>query len=131
MEQKQTLPIENKNLPADKQDAGEVREIAPERVDFGSPDQSPAPVMGATGGYTRSPSPVIRESARARGQMTFYEALQQVANGVRVTRVSWNDDQCYAQLHEDLLYLKEQRTGKFSIWGISEGDMSGTDYIVC
>ena len=111
------LPVENINLPADHQDAGDPPTLPEEvkTIDFGKSNFSPPPV--------------IRESARVKGEMTFYEALEKCANGAKITRLSFGSKNIYAVMHEAFLYFKEA-SGKFNAWAVSEGDFLSTDWVV-
>ena len=100
------LPLENENLPANHQDI--------DKVTFGDGDFSPPPV--------------IRETAREKGEMNFFEALEKCAHGEKITRISWEDENIYGVMKDAFLTLFRP-DAEPAPWTISEGDFLGTDWI--
>lgn len=60
---------------------------------------------------------------------SFYTALRRMAAGERVTKLEWIDPEYWAQLLEGQLVLHKP-DGVFYPWIISEGDLSGQDWMV-
>ena len=61
--------------------------------------------------------------------MDFPEAMQAVIQGRTVTKLEWDDMRYYGELRDGFLMLHKP-DGKFYQWVISEGDLTGTDYIL-
>lgn len=72
-----------------------------------------------------SPLPQIRKQVK---ELDFYEALKEVMNGGRITRIEWGDSQIYGVLEGE--YLKIFIDGELKNWILSEGDINATDWIV-
>ena len=99
--------IPNINLPANHQDAG--NEIFPIR--------SASPFV---------PRPTPEPTIAVRKEYNFYQAVEQMVLGHRVTRRDWETgDFCF--LKQELLCIN--RDSKDHEWIISLGDISGSDWI--
>ena len=61
--------------------------------------------------------------------MDFPEAMQAVIQGRTVTKLEWDDMRYYGELRDGFLMLHKPDS-KFYQWVISEGDLTGTDYIL-
>jgi hypothetical protein len=61
--------------------------------------------------------------------LTFFEALKQVADGKKITKLEWNDKDIYGELVDGkvTIHLKD---GLSHPWTISDGDLNGSDWIV-
>ena len=123
------MPINNPNLPANHQDAGDV---PPTTEDFGQ--TSPPPVIGKSPEASGTPEvPQVQrtgESPVTKGKiMNFYESLRMMAMGIKVTKLSWEDQNCYGVVKDAFLQIFTPEDGQFHSWVISEGDIIGMDYI--
>ena len=61
--------------------------------------------------------------------MTFPNALNQLMDGAKITRVEWDDQETYGVLRDSTLQLHKS-DGKYYSWIISEGDLVSFDWIV-
>lgn len=77
-----------------------------------------------------SSSPKITpvQEEKKSGEMDFFSAMFEVANGKKVARVSWNNDE-YVRLWMGTLRLFKSEKSYFD-WIIVEADMSGTDWVI-
>jgi len=67
---------------------------------------------------------------RKEGQsitMDFPDAIREIMNGKKVTRISWGNDD-YGVLKDGWLTIYTK--GAFHTWSVSDGDMEGQDWIV-
>jgi hypothetical protein len=100
--------IPNINLPANHQDAGQESEVSS--------------IRSASPFVPKTPEPTKTE----RKEYTFYQALEQIVLGHRVTRKDWETgDFCF--LKQEILSIC--RDGKDHQWIISLGDIAGSDWI--
>ena len=60
--------------------------------------------------------------------LTFFQALEAVTLGARITKIEWQDETCYGLLRAGRLAL--HKSDGFHDWIISDGDLQGTDWIV-
>ena len=72
----------------------------------------------------KSPLP----SKEANDTMTFPEAMKQIIQGEKVTKLEWNDPETYLILTTHLYLHKSAGTEHPLI--VSDGDMLGEDWIV-
>lgn len=72
---------------------------------------------------SRSPVP-----AKKVEMLTFADAVREVLNGKRLTRVAWNDVQTFILLKGEFLSI--HIGGKFHQLIVSVGDMEGLDWYV-
>jgi len=65
-------------------------------------------------------------------QMTFPEAIKQVIEGKKITRIEWGDVNHYGVLKNDILCLfRDGKNGDtFYSWIINDGDLLATDWVV-
>jgi hypothetical protein len=61
--------------------------------------------------------------------MSFAEAINELLDGQRITKLEWNNQEIYGVLVEGQLRLHKS-DGKFYAWTISEADLAGKDYAV-
>ena len=61
-------------------------------------------------------------------KMTFPEAMQAIAEGKRVTSLTWGSNDEYGFLNKEDLYIHTK--GKDHVWKIRRADMVLNDYIV-
>jgi hypothetical protein len=110
------LPIENKNLPADHQDAGEEKV---KTINFGG----------------HSPLPNVRKAPETPPTLgfDFYEAIKQMMIGRRVTRMEWDDEGYFGEFRDGKLMIhKPEENGSkegYHDWIISDGDIMGVDWV--
>jgi len=62
-------------------------------------------------------------------EITFAKALDQILIGKKVTKGEWNNPEIYGFLQENLLCLHKEDGANYN-WIISQGDISGEDYVV-
>jgi hypothetical protein len=60
-------------------------------------------------------------------RLTFPRAVAAVICGECITRLEWDDPDCYGMLRSGMLQL--YRDGEWHNWLVSEGDMLGTDWV--
>jgi len=60
--------------------------------------------------------------------MDFPDAIRQVIDGKRITKLEWKDAEEFGVLLDGK--LKIHRHGKFFDWLINDGDLTGEDWIV-
>lgn len=60
--------------------------------------------------------------------MDFYLALREIADGKKVTKKEWNNEEEYGFMNDEKLCIRLK--GEDHHWIISLGDMAGEDYIV-
>lgn len=75
---------------------------------------------------TSSPVPPKDDKVKT---LTFFDALKEVVGGKRITKLEWADRNIYGVLTNGLLMIK-LASGELKAWTISDGDLSGTDFIV-
>lgn len=62
-------------------------------------------------------------------KFTFSEAVNVLAAGKKVHKLEWQDKEFYGVLEGGILKLHKP-DGKFYSWVLSDGDLSGDDYII-
>lgn len=72
---------------------------------------------------TRSPVPT-----RKPVEMSFYDALKEVLNGKKITRLAWETNLTFGKMNNSQLEIFIN--GEFHSWTIVEGDITATDWIV-
>ena len=81
---------------------------------------------------TVASSPV--PSNRRKGFCSFYEALQELANGKRITRMDWQDANVYGFLLNNIVcimtYNEEADMYEEHTWAIAYGDLFAEDWMV-
>jgi len=124
------LPIENPNLPADKQDAGNeplpVGEVP--TMEFGKgdlPKHSPPPIPGVKLTHPGK-SPTQKQTSTKEGDFAF--AVSLMAKGQRVTKRDWNNKDWYGELRDAKLMIHSP-DGVWHDWVIQEGDLIGKNWI--
>lgn len=60
--------------------------------------------------------------------MDFFDALRQVYQGRRLTRLEWGNPDTYILLRDGFLCIHQDN--KFSRLLVSDGDMGGDDWII-
>lgn len=73
---------------------------------------------------TTSPVPAVSSKPE---QLTLPQALNEVIDGKKITRIAWNNDH-YCLLKEGFLEL--YRDSKFYQWIVNEGDLLAIDWVV-
>jgi hypothetical protein len=78
-------------------------------------------------------SPLVVESTedhsiQVKNELTFPDAMREVINGNRITRLEWNDENVFCLLRDTFLmiYINNQ----FHTWKINDGDLLATDWVV-
>jgi len=61
--------------------------------------------------------------------MTFFEALQRVVSGQRITRLDWDDRAWWGMLLDGRLCIHKP-DGQYHAWIVSDGDMLAEDWII-
>jgi hypothetical protein len=61
--------------------------------------------------------------------LSFPEAIVEIIDGRRITKLEWNDVNIYGFLGTDG-HLKINLTDKLADWILSDGDLKGIDYVV-
>jgi hypothetical protein len=59
--------------------------------------------------------------------MTFPQAMEAVIEGKRITKEEWDSEEVWGEMKEGFLII--HRDGKDHQWIISEGDLTGDDYV--
>ena len=72
---------------------------------------------------------IIDTTAKDVKTLNFMEALKHALEGKHIHKLEWVDKNFYGLLKDAIMQLHKS-DGKFYQWVISEGDMSGTDWIV-
>lgn len=62
-------------------------------------------------------------------ETNFPTAIQHIMIGKKITKLEWNDKEIYGILHSGILKL-HKTDGKLYDWIISDGDLTGNDWIV-
>ena len=61
--------------------------------------------------------------------MDFPTALREVIKGKKIARISWNNPQLYVLL-KDAFLMHRKADGVFDRLLVSEGDMTGEDWVI-
>ena len=70
-------------------------------------------------------SPVIKKPEA----FDFPEAMRRVIGGKRITKLEWKGNGDYCLLKDTFLEIYTTKDGKFHAWTVSEGDLTGEDWI--
>lgn len=62
-------------------------------------------------------------------KMSFTQALDQVIDGKKITKLEWADDRIYGYMKDDLLQLHKANDENY-IWQIHINDLTGIDWVV-
>lgn len=76
-----------------------------------------------------SSSPLPPQNDKVIQSLTFFDALKEISNGKRVTKLEWADKNTYGILTNGILMINLSNGG-LKAWTISDGDLTGTDWIV-
>jgi hypothetical protein len=65
-------------------------------------------------------------------QLSFFKALESVADGKRITKLEWGNKNTYGLLKEDILQLHKNGESEDTLhpWIINNGDLLGEDFVV-
>jgi hypothetical protein len=74
-------------------------------------------------------SPILKKSREKETTMSFFKALEAVANGKNIHKLEWIDKNYYGFLNGDVLSLHKP-DGQNYKWIINDGDLNGTDWII-
>ena len=80
-----------------------------------------------------SPLPVINGQAEIlRSEMSFYQALELVSEGKKITKLEWDDKRTYGFIKDGLLCIHKagEAEGIDRPWILNDGDLAGDDWIV-
>lgn len=73
--------------------------------------------------------PTPSQRKKAPEEIDFYEAIKQILDGQKVTRLEWNNPTICFLLHNSTLsHVLE--SGKIDTLIVRDADMIGTDYVV-
>lgn len=76
-------------------------------------------------------SPVPQKIEEAIIELSFGEAMNEVALGKKIHKLEWNDKETYGFLNKNNLLCLHKPTDKEEhTWAISKADIEGTDYII-
>lgn len=74
-------------------------------------------------------SPVFeKQGTQEPTTMDFFDALREVFAGKKITKIEWDNENIFGYMR--MSYLMIHKDDKDFIWQVSDGDMSGTDWIV-
>lgn len=73
--------------------------------------------------YPRSPVPNKRPK-----ELSFPDAMREVLNGKRITRLAWETNDAFGELHNG--YLEIFLKGEYHQWIVNDGDLNAIDWIV-
>ena len=72
---------------------------------------------------SHSPSPT-----KLKKITTFPQAMAAVIDGKRITKEEWGSPDDYGMLKDNFLML--HRDGKWYTWMVSDGDLTGLDWVI-
>ena len=72
----------------------------------------------------------IKEAELIPVGVPFPEAMREVLEGKKVTRVEWDDTEAYVYLKDGFLMIKKTDDKKDYQWIVSESDMKAEDWII-
>jgi hypothetical protein len=72
---------------------------------------------------TRSPIPT-----RKPVELTFPDAIREVINGKRITRLAWETNDSWGELKDG--YLMIFIRGEYHVWSVNDGDLFAIDWVV-
>jgi hypothetical protein len=72
----------------------------------------------------------IKEAEVIPVGIPFPEAMREVLEGKKVTRVEWDDTEAYGYLNDGFLMIKKTDDKKDYQWIVSEADMKAEDWII-
>jgi len=130
-----TPPLQNDHLPANHQDAGDIKGDLPVENPFGLPE-GPAPIelietanVGWKAG--ESPPPVTKKEDLVE-RFTFPEVIYELVQGQKITRLAWEDMNSYVVLWDGVLHIhKPDETFLANhVWAISTADLIGKDWVI-
>lgn len=73
-------------------------------------------------------SPLPESTDQVSLKMTFPDALREILNGKRITRLSWDNLDEFGCLHES--YLTVHTKGEYHQWMVNDGDLNAIDWVV-
>jgi len=75
--------------------------------------------------YPRSPVPTTNKKPL---ELSFPDAMREVLNKKRVTRLAWETNETFGELYEGFLQIFIR--GEYHQWIVNDGDMNAIDWIV-
>ena len=77
----------------------------------------------------RSPVPVTKvDQDKKPKELSFPDAMREILNGKRITRIEWETNDTYCMLKDTFLQIFIR--GEFHAWTVNDGDMNAIDWIV-
>lgn len=77
---------------------------------------------------SQSPTPTTKQDT-VRQELDFSQAVRRIADGQKVTRIEWQNEQIFGYTKDGLLMLHKD-DGLDYKWIISTGDILAIDWIV-
>jgi len=77
---------------------------------------------------TLSPTPIKVEGGEEK-QVSFKDALELLLLGKKLHKLEWGNKEIYGVMDGTILKLHKE-DGQLYQWILSEGDISGTDYVI-
>ena len=85
-----------------------------------------------------SPLPNSPKKEEKKALLNFYDALKEVVNGKKITRIDWQDSNIYAFMQKygehDILHIRteaeKEGTYKVHQWVVALQDMVAEDWVV-
>lgn len=79
----------------------------------------------------QSTSPVVKVEVKPLVTYLFSDALREVLNGGKITRIAWENPNIYGTMKDRLLYINgTEDDNLLHPWTLSEGDMVADDWVV-
>ena len=75
-----------------------------------------------------SASPLPQKAMEDIKMLTFPEAIVEITNGKKVTKLEWSNKNIYGVLKDGLLILVTE--GVDHTWTVNDGDLRGTDWFI-
>jgi hypothetical protein len=77
---------------------------------------------------TRSSSPTPQVDKSGLGELSFYDAIKEVVEGEKITKVEWETNEEYVFMRAETLHI--HKDGKDHVWTVREPDIIGVDWVV-
>jgi len=76
-----------------------------------------------------SPLPPKKETKEKPEGLDFLTAFKELMGGKKIHKLEWKDKGFYGELKDGIVKLHKP-TGNYHDWIISEGDLTGTDWVI-
>ena len=73
--------------------------------------------------------PQTPQKVEIQKELTFPEAIKELANGKKIHKLEWEDKEYYGVLDDEKVKLHKPE-GTLHMWTISMGDLIGEDWII-